>query len=707
VARSQITLVIIVLVALLSLAGCGGSTFNVQNPPPPPPQNIAIAFAPPPPTNISITATASLSATVTNDSTNAGVDWALTCANQTIFTCGSLSAEHTASGAPVTYTPPSAFTGNNDSVNIVAYATASHTANILAPIAITALGNVLQGTYVFQVKGTDSTFSFDYPYQLVGELYLDGNGNIAIQSGGTSAGQQTINTFDINSNLDSTTSQITSGSYFVGTDGRGLLIINTTDASGDTIEENFSLVVISSSQVSIAQLGGTLTNSQGPTTLAQSGTGAMQLQDSSAINTLPSAGFAFVASGTDGSPIPIVYGGVINIDSPAGISGIGTLTDQGYNGAFTSCSSSKGFAGSSVTATPTPGVVTFNLVTTCSGFSPTQITGYVVDSAHIQLIETDGSFFSSGQAIGQGSNTGTFSSFSGTYIFDALGIDLSSLLPSSLTSVNVVTADSSGDLTTGYTDTALFSNTNGNPTLISSQLTGTYQLDNKGIGRVHLRYVPAPAPFFDPSLVFYLTAPAGTPGSPALVLYSAAANQRYPALGIGIAYPQQQPAQSLTFGNGEQYGLLLTQQNGSESAGSGQFTATTNPDQSGSISGFIDDSSNGFAVAPFALASTFACPQGASSCPDPFGRFSVSGLTIDGTLSAVDYFLIDPNNGFLVETDVTESSQLSLGTFTQKCDVAVTNNCQQASQNAGQARSLKRHNTGNWPQLRNQRNRPN
>lgn len=674
--------------AILFLAGCGGSTFDVQNPGGPPQQPVTIGFASPPPTGISLGGTASLTADVANDPTNAGVDWAVTCANQSTFSCGSLSSEHTSSGQAVTYTPPSAFTGNSDVVNIVAYATASHSANVLAPISVTAFGNILQGTYVFEVKGTDSTFSFDYPYQLVGQVYLDGSGNITVPSGGASAGQQTLNTFDVNSTLDSTTTPITGGSYFIGTDGRGLLVIDTLDQGGDSIEEDFSLVILSSSEVYIAQLAGTLTNSGGTTELSQSGTGTLELQDPGVIGVLPSAGYAFAAIGTDTSSTPLVYGGVFNIDSPGAISGNGTLTDQAYNGTFTSCSAQHGFAGSTVSSAGFPGVIVFNLVTTCAGFNPTQITGYVVDSSHIQLIETDGLFFAAGLAVGQGSSTGTFTSFSGNYIFDVLGIDLSSFLPSSLTCVDVISADAGGNLTGGYTDTAFFSDANGDAALISSQLMGSYQLDDKALGRVHLRFSPAPAPFFDPSLVLYLTAPAGTPGAPALVLYSAAANQLYPALGIGIAYPQAQPAQSLSFGDGERYGSLLAQQNGSEIDGSGQFTASSSQG-SGTLSGLLDASSSSFPVAPLSLAGVFACPQGAPSCPDTFGRYSAASLTVDGSLSPTDYFLIDQDHGFFIETDAPDSFQVSLGSFAERCDVTVDNNCQQAAQKAVRKPGLK------------------
>ncbi len=704
-------LIPILMLALSILVGCGGSTFNVQNPPPPPPQNISISFQSQPAANISLNASTTVSAVVSNDPANSGVDWevVLNCQGPNCGTqpcaallspsdpCGNLlnssgqPISHSNSGDTITYRPPSAFPvpGNVMNIEIMALATADTHQNVSDPVSVTAFGNVLQGTYVFQVRGNDSTFSSGYPYQLTGEVYLDGNGNVTSANGDSGAGQQTLNSYDVNSNLDSTTSAISGGSYFVGTDGRGTLIINTTDPSGDAIEEDFSLVVTSSSDVSIAQLAGTLTNSQGVTTLLQSGTGTLELQDPAAAGALPSAGYAFTAIGTDSSATPLVYGGIFNIDSPGGISGKGTLTDQGYNGVFTSCSSANGFAGSTVSSAGTPGVVVFNLVTTCAGFAPTQITGYIIDTSHLQLIETDGSYLAAGPAVGQGSATGTFTSFSGDYIFDVLGMDLSSFLTSSLNSVDVLSADGSGNLS-GYTDTAFFSNVDGSPALISSQFSGIYQLDNKGIGRVHLRLVPAPVPFFDPSVVMYLTAPPGTPGAPALVLYSAAANQLYPALGVGVSYPQAPPAQSISFGNGEQYGFVLTQENGSEFDGSGQFNATSSPG-GGTLSGLVDSSINPFPSAPLPLTGVFACPQGASSCPDPFGRFSASSLTVDGTISTVDYFMIDQDHGFIIETDALNSFQVSLGYFAERCDVTLANNCQQSEQKAHGKHDLKGH----------------
>ena len=183
------------------------------------------------------------SATVSNDPTNDGVTWELvacqgngsncsagvcTITPSGATPCGVLlnssgqKVAHSASGDTLTYQLPSTFPLPGDAllVEIVALATYNQAVNVTAPITITAFGSVLQGTYVFQAQGNDSTGS-TYPYQIAGQIYLDGSGNVTTPSGGTSPGQQTINTYDVNGNLVSTTTKITSGSYFVGTDGRG------------------------------------------------------------------------------------------------------------------------------------------------------------------------------------------------------------------------------------------------------------------------------------------------------------------------------------------------------------------------------------------------------------------------------------------------------------------------------------------------------
>ncbi len=75
-------------------------------------------------------ATAGLIASVANDSSNAGVDWAIACAS-TIGVCGKITPTHTESGAVATYTAPSTASGVNP-VTISATATATESATPIA-----------------------------------------------------------------------------------------------------------------------------------------------------------------------------------------------------------------------------------------------------------------------------------------------------------------------------------------------------------------------------------------------------------------------------------------------------------------------------------------------------------------------------------------------------------------------------------------------
>jgi hypothetical protein len=590
---------------------------------------VSVAFNPAPVSSLLINATTDLIAVVDNDPGNNGVDWSVTCSNA--GNCGSLSRLHSDSAQAVTYTPPQILSGNSLAINIVAFATADHTKNVVAPITITAFGSSLNGTYVFQTKGIDPNLQ---PYQVAGVIVLDGNGGIT-------SGQQTRN--DV---AGSVTTSIASGSnYFTGADGRGTITINTTDQNGQPVKERFSLVVLSSSQALIGELDA-----------PQSSVGTLDLQTSTAA---PSGGYAFVLSGTDPFGTPTAFGGVLNIDSPGNVSGKGSLADQDYNGVLASCPAPKGLLGTVSQPDPNPfGTVAFDLTgTQC--FGSIQLTGYIVDGTHIKLIETDNNgssgFSTAGMAIGQGPATGTFddASFSGNYVFGLLGTDINSGVPSSLTSVGVVTTDGNGNLTDGFTDTFLLADAQGAPAQISAQFTGTYQGDSKGIGRVRLslsHFDPPPRPSFHPAFIFYLTGNGGPP----LVLDAGGKDLNYPSLGVGIAYPQAVGPLSL---NGK-YGFSFTEQNGSESDGTGQMTAdlTTTPP----LSGLVDDANSGIGN-PFPLSGSFGSQ-------DSHGR-------IQGTFlgEAVQYYPVDSGHGFFVETDLVDpllpSGQVSLGYYAVRASV--------------------------------------
>jgi hypothetical protein len=185
-------------------------------------------------------------------------------------------------------------------------------------------------------------------------------------------------------------------------------------------------------------------------------------------------------NGTDIFLSPMAMGGIFRIDSPNTISGAGSVADQDLAGTLSSGATLSG----TLTSPDSFGSLKLNL-TTLFAPTPIQFTGYIVDGQQIKLIESHndgtgtGIGSTAGVAIGQGDNTGTFTSnqsFSGNYVFEILGQDLSGL-PTSLASVGQFTADSNGNLN-GYSDEEL----NGLRVEISDSFSGTYILDSTGTG---------------------------------------------------------------------------------------------------------------------------------------------------------------------------------------------------------------------------------
>ena len=521
------------------LAGCNsGSTANVQNPQPPAQSNVSIAVQTSGLVNgsVPVNGTVSLTATVQGSSTQVaeGVAWTLTC--QAGMGCGTLSAPSSASGATITYTAPASIATGSMVAEVVAYAEAEETANNVSPINITTFdSNFPAGNYVLEAQGVEDAV----PYEFAAVITLDGQGNVT-------GGEQTVN-----ANGSSFTDQNLTGNYFVGGDGRGTVTINDPNTVIGT--EIFTFMFLSNSQnpqALISQVG--LDNT------GASAIGTMDLQDLSAISVVPSGNYAFVLNGISTQPqvdqflYPIAMGGVVGISS-------GNVTGRGdeiygknppVNGAV--------LASTSPIGTPDSfGGATF-ILTAAFGFGgkavPLQLTGYIVDASHIQLIESDNNFgWTSGIAIAQ-ANASDFgnASLSGPIVFGVLGTDLSeqnlnnngSFVPATSTAVGVFSADGDGCKSdcNGYTDTFLFYNNNNSQLTSGAQISGTldgsYSIDKTGRAQLSLSVIPGP-PLeqqpYTPLIILYLT--DGQNPAPALVLqgeYKAGEDDFYPALGTGI-----------------------------------------------------------------------------------------------------------------------------------------------------------------------------
>jgi hypothetical protein len=560
---------------------------------------------------------------VSNDPSNAGVDWSLLCQGNN--NCGTLLPLHTASGAGATYTPPSTISGNSQTFTIEAFATANPSKNVVAPISVTGFASSLKGTYIFETKGIDA----NGPFQLAGVIILDGNGGIT-------SGEQTHS--DV---LLSVADAITGGSYSIGPDGRGTLTINTVDQTiGQQGVENLSLVYLSNSQAFIA----TFDNPNLPPSFETS-SGTLDLQTSTAA---PTGGYAFAVNGTDMSAQPMAIGGIFKIDSPNAISGTGSVADQDDAGTVFPNATLSG----TLTGPDAFGSLKLNLTAAFTP-APIQFTGYIVDGQHIKLIESDvngsGTGFGStaGLATGQGAATGTFTSnsaFSGSYVFGILGQDLSAQ-PSSLASVGEFTADASGNLNTGYNDELL----DGLGVEISDSFTGTYTVDPSGTGRVDSSInfsVNGPGP----ELIFYLTGN----GNPPMVLD---ADVNLGALGVGMANPQA--ASPFTF-NGK-YGLNFVQSFESlENHGTAQITANGASD---TLSGVIDINLSFSAQPNTPLTGTFATiASNGRSTGGLTNTFFPTPGTEPSTI-AVAFYVVDASHVYVIETDSLTSGELSFGYF--------------------------------------------
>jgi hypothetical protein len=642
-------ILLLLAVAMISgLAGCGGNSTNVQNQPAPPTSSVSIAFQPAPPASLSQVSAMPITAVVSDDPTNAGVDWDLLC--QSTGNCGTLSPLHTASGKAATYTPTTTPSGNVQAVTIEAFATADHTKNAVATINVTGFAGMLKGTYVFATKGQDAIGNNGSggPYELVGVIVLDGNGNIK-------SGEQTRNGPLVTASnplgpIVSVSDAISGGSYLIGPDGRGTLTINTADQNiGQQGIENLSLVVISSSQALISSLDNVNGN---PPLLAsdETSTGTLELQTTTAA---PTGGYAFTVNGVDNNSPPgaMAIGGVLNIDSPESISGTGSVADLDDAGMLSPNAALSG----TLTSPDSFGSLKFNLT---AGFaSNLLLTGYIVDARHIELIESDNSLgtgfgTTAGVAIGQGAARGAFTNkaFAGSYVFDILGQDPESGgVSNTLASVGQFTADSSGNLTIGFDDEDLVVS----DIEISDSFTGTYTLDPTGMGRVdsNLTFgssVPGP------ELIFYLTGN----GNPPLILDADAAG----GVGVGLAHPQAAPP----FPFNGRYGLkyIETSSTGIPNSATGQITVNG---PLGTLGGVVDTDANFNSGPNTPLTGTFG------SIPSN-GR--VTG-TLNNTFFpasnagniAVAFYLVNPTYGFFIETDSSSSFELSFGYFATRTPV--------------------------------------
>jgi hypothetical protein len=579
---------------------------------------ISVSFFVPPPASIQVNTAASLLAAIANDvSANPQIQWSVSC-NATA--CGSFNPGTTTNEAPAAFTAPAAIPPGG-TVTVTATSVTDPTKSVSASIAITASTPTLaNGTYVFQLSG------------LVGTQANFTTGVFAASNGTITGGEQD----SINYSSDSDGSpfafpsllKITGGSYAPISSGN----LQVSLQLGPDAVETLTGTLTSSAQGFVAAINGSPAS------------GTLDLQTTTAV---PSGGYALSLFGGDQYTNAAWIGGILNIDNPGAISGAGSILDvidsqPGYSG-------TQSLGASTISTPDATGRVQLQLLPASpSTLPPLYLTGYIIDSTHIRLIETgdlnDNTNFQGvlgGTALGQGTSTGQFAitSIAGSsYVFGAQGNDTHGTLQLA----GVFTPKADGTLT----GTLNWNDLTNNSTQTPLPFTGTYTVDPTG--RVTLSNL-TDGSTFNYGFHLYLAA-----NNNALLL----SNDKNDIFS-GQSFQQQTAAFPPAAFSGN-YGLNATTYISSNSYGTLEPVNT--------IGTLASDASTGTnAVAGFAstsgLPANFAITGTFSPTPNGIFEGTLAGFNPASRTTAGNFtmYLVDSTQAILIETD---NKQLNLG-YTQ------------------------------------------
>lgn len=355
---------------------------------------ISVAITQPAPISLVINHSAPLVATVSNDPSNAGVDWSATCGGGN---CGSFSPTHTASGAATTYTaPPAVPTALSGTVTITAASTASASQTATNTLTITAgvpPDSLLSGQFVMLLTASNSSSG---PFALGGYLNGDGSGNV---SGGTldlvapslSGGQGVVS--------------VLASTYSIGPDGRGQIHLNTSSnifgvsGSGAFI---FSVVFVTPQHALLTE-----TDSSG------SATGTLDKQNATGFTGFSGA-YSLGLSGFAAAGPNYFVGSALTIPSASAYS---YITDQSNNGVITSVPFTTVSHGVSVSGGPTVGSYTFTSLDLGLGTVFTSFDVWVIDATHFVVTDWRNTPAVFGRLTAQPSSA----ALSGAYAFTEAG----------------------------------------------------------------------------------------------------------------------------------------------------------------------------------------------------------------------------------------------------------------------------------------------
>jgi hypothetical protein len=330
------------------------------------------------------------------------------------------------------YTAPDVIP-NPASVTITAFITdtPSISGNAIATItAVTFNNSSLKGNYVFSFSGVDTSGNAFYA---IGAITADGNGNIT-------GGEEDLN--DVTSGYFTATS--TTGTYSIGSDGRGTLSINNS---------------IGSFQFAIAMkaLNNAVLNEVDNNVVAATG----NLEAQSAGIPAPSGNYAFGFNGSGLGCGSFASAGIFALNGGT----LGGVQDLNCGGSIIQ---SQTLTGSYNTSIDGLGRGTGSFTGSSSGSS--DMIYYVISGSRFRFLCPDTATFFLGSADLQTQSSFTGSNFSGQYVINTSANTSGAGVSYTLISINA----NGGNVSTGYYDV------NNTGTVGQASLTGSYSVASNG-----------------------------------------------------------------------------------------------------------------------------------------------------------------------------------------------------------------------------------
>jgi hypothetical protein len=545
-----------------------------------------------------------------NNVADSSATWTVTSTNANCTTSACVGAINRITGlytAPSNPPPGASITVTATDSTLTPAITASATATIVFS------DQSLSGPFAFSYTGSDQSGFL----AAAGSFVADGNGHIV-------SGIEDIDSF---SAAGPSQFQI-SGTYKVGPDGRGSILLNPGISGAGTLQ--FALTT--NQHAVVIRFDRSFT-----------GSGSIDQQDLNDLSTISTitGPYVFSGSGADRSFLPLGIAGKFSASGNGSLQGGTGVVDLNDNGALKPDDKSLTVSYSLDSTAPDTGRGEITLTSTATG--PRLFAFYIIDATHLYFVEIDGNGYLRGDIYSSapGSSFSASSLTAGNYPFTAGGTS-----PTGAFALGGVFASGgNGNVSGGIFD----SNNAGTVTSATALGTCTYTVD-PATGRILLGLnlasgaCPAGASASTAQFAAYQTAQASsTTVEPAVVMLEIDAA----AVSTGSAYLQKATAQ-FTAGS---FAMLLGGQGISHNEPAsvqqdveGQLNLSSSTVSSGNLD--INNFNAVFQNDPISSTSSSIL------APDSNGRGTAVLVTTNPNSSYnLAYYVIDANTALLLDTD--------------------------------------------------------